>query len=95
LIDRNVLRDLHAVLAQADLPKMRMHDLRHSCASLLLAQGVSDRVVQEILGHSDIRLTKAVYQHVYDESRREAADAIDNLLGQMATKLATKTPRPA
>lgn len=43
---------------------MRFHDLRHSCATLLLVQGVSPRVVMEILGHSQINVTMNTYIHV-------------------------------
>ncbi len=54
---RNVVRSFKAILARAGLPDVRFHDLRHSCATLLLVQGVSPRVVMEILGHSQISLT--------------------------------------
>ena len=46
------------------LPDMRLHDLRHSCATLLLAQGVNPRVVMETLGHSQVSLTLNIYSHV-------------------------------
>jgi integrase len=49
---RNVTRQFKALLTAAKLPDMRLHDLRHSCATLLLAQGVNPRVVMETLGHS-------------------------------------------
>ena len=52
------------LLTSAGLPLFRWHDLRHSCASFLLAQGVAARVVMETLGHSDIRLTWDIYSHV-------------------------------
>jgi integrase len=54
LDERNVRRAFKEVLKIAELPTMRIHDLRHSCATLLLAQNVHPKVVQEILGHSQI-----------------------------------------
>ena len=63
-------------------PAMRYHDLRHSAASFLAAQGVSITVAKEILGHSDIRLTANVYTHVLDAAKRDAADAMDRLFPQ-------------
>jgi integrase len=45
------------LLKRTSLPRQRFHDLRHTCASLLLAQGVHPRVVMEVLGHSNINLT--------------------------------------
>jgi integrase len=74
---RNVLRMFRRVLRKAGLPKMRFHDLRHSCASLLLAEGVSPRVVMETLGHSRISVTMDTYTHVMPAPMREAAQAID------------------
>ncbi len=59
---------------------MRFHDLRHACASLLLAQGVHPRVVMETLGHSAIAVTMNVYSHVIPQLQRDAADQLDALL---------------
>ena len=58
-----------------------MHDMRHTCASLLLAQGVPARVVMEVLGHSQLGITMNLYSHVMPSALREAADAIDRVLG--------------
>ena len=52
------------VLAQAGLPHMRFHDLRHSAATILLSMNVHPKIVQEILGHSDISMTLNIYSHV-------------------------------
>jgi integrase len=76
---RNLLRQFKALLVTAELPDMRFHDLRHSCATTLISQGVHPRVVQEILGHSQISTTMNVYGHVLDATRRVAADAMDGL----------------
>jgi integrase len=69
------------LLDRANLPRMRFHDLRHSCASLLLAQRVPARVVMETLGHSRISVTLDTYTHVMPALQRDAADAIDRVLG--------------
>lgn len=78
---QNVARSFARLLDRAGLPRMRFHDLRHSCASLLLAQGVAPRVVMETLGHSRISVTLDTYTHVLPALQREAADAMDRALG--------------
>jgi integrase len=55
---------------------MRLHDLRHGCASLLLAQGVPARVVMEVLGHSQISMTLDTYSHVAPAFLGDAAKAL-------------------
>ncbi len=77
---RNIVRRFHALLDRAGLPSMRFHDLRHTCASLLLAQHVPPRVVMETLGHSQIALTMDTYSHVMPVMQREAATLMDQLL---------------
>ncbi len=78
---RNLTRHFRRALQDAGLPLRRFHDLRHSCASLLLAQGVHPRVVMEILGHSQISLTMNTYSHVIDKLQHDAAAQIDAVLG--------------
>ena len=63
-----------------DLRRVRLHDLRHACASFMIAQGVHPRVVMELLGHSQISLTMNTYGHVVDEVRREVANQMDAIL---------------
>lgn len=77
---RNVTRHFRSVLRKAGLPAKRFHDLRHTCASLLLAQGVHARVVMEMLGHSQIQLTLDTYSHVVPSLQRDAADLMDGVL---------------
>ena len=77
----NVTHAFQRVLKSADLPHQRFHDLRHACASLLLVQGVSPRVVMEVLGHSQVTLTLNTYSHVMPSLQREAADQMDAALG--------------
>jgi integrase len=63
------------------LPRIRFHDLRHSAASLLLAQGVPLRMIMEQLGHSSIALTANTYAHVMPTAMREVADKMELILG--------------
>jgi integrase len=67
-----VTHRFQVLLEAAGLPRQRFHDLRHACATLLLAQGVSARVVMETLGHSQIALTMNTYSHVAPELQRDA-----------------------
>ena len=69
----NDYRAFQALLQRAQLRKVRLHDLRHTAASLLLAQGVPSRVVMEILGHSQISVTLNTYSHVDTTLTQEAA----------------------
>jgi integrase len=80
LDDRNVRKAFKELLTAAKLPRIRIHDLRHICATLLLAQDVHSKVVQEILGHSQISLTLDTYSHVLPHVGREAAQQMDALL---------------
>ena len=59
---------------------MRFDDLRHACASLLIAQGVHPRIVMETLGHSQIGLTRNTYGHVLPALQREAALKMEEIL---------------
>ena len=62
------------------LPQIRLHDLRHSYATLALASGVNPRIVSGRLGHSTVALTLDVYSHVLPQQDRQAAEAIAGLL---------------
>jgi integrase len=66
----------------AGVRRILFHDLRHTCASLLLAQGVPPRVVMDVLGHSQLSITTDLYSHVMPTALREAAEAIDRALEQ-------------
>lgn len=76
-----VSHHFHRQLDKAGLAQRRFHDLRHSCATLLLVQGVSPRVVMDVLGHSQIALTMNTYSHVIPELKRDAADRMEELIG--------------
>ncbi len=78
----SVTHRFQKLLRRADLPHLRFHDLRHACASLLLAQGVHPRVVMEILGHSQISLTMNTYSHVIPALQRDAAERMGAILAR-------------
>jgi integrase len=65
----------------AKLPKTRTHDLRHTAATLLLAQRVNPKVVSEMLGHSTVSITLDIYSHVLPDMQQDAAAAIGAALG--------------
>jgi integrase len=79
---RALNEDFDRVIAKAGLRYVRLHDLRHACASFLLAQGVHPRVVMELLGHSQISLTMETYSHVIPEAMREAVARVGALLSR-------------
>jgi integrase len=77
---RNLIRNFKLILQAAGLPETtRFHDLRHSCATILLAQGVSLKTVSDILGHTDIRTTANIYGHTDDDQKRDATERIAGL----------------
>lgn len=78
---RNVNRWLAELCKRAGVRSIRPHDLRHTCASLLLAQGVRARVVMDILGHSQIAVTLDIYSHVLPALQDDAAERMDGALG--------------
>ena len=61
---RNVNRRRKELRRRAGLDWLRLHDLRHGCATLLLTQGVADRVIMTVLGHAEIGVTMNTYAHV-------------------------------
>jgi integrase len=80
LFDRNVLRAFHGI--------------RHACVSLLAAAGVPDKVIAEIVGHSDVRLTKNIYSHPDREQKRSAIAKLGEVLGPVAPQLAPSKAKP-
>jgi site-specific recombinase XerD len=82
LTPRNLNREFHKLLATAGLEHRRMHDLRHSFATLMLEQGEDLIVVSEMLGHSSTQITSDFYAHVRRGLQQRAADRMDALLGQ-------------
>jgi integrase len=74
----------HRALAAARLPDLRVHDLRHTAATLLLSRGVHPKIVQELLGHSTITLTLDTYSHVAPSLQAGVADHMERLFGSPA-----------
>ncbi len=69
------------ILRKNKLRDIRFHELRHSCASLLLAKGIPMKMIQDWLGHSDMATTANIYSHIDSASKKETAQAIGELLG--------------
>lgn len=67
--------EFERICRRLDLPAIRLHDLRHGAASLMLAAGVDMKVVQETLGHSNLSTTSNTYTSVFPEVAAAAADA--------------------
>jgi integrase len=82
IINPSNLRNRHfpKVLVRAGLPKIRFHDLRHTCATLLLTQNVNPKIVSEMLGHSSISVTLDTYSHVLPTMRENAVKALEEAL---------------
>ena len=76
----NVRRSLHALCRLADLPPLRVHDLRHLHATLLVAGGVDPKAAQRRLGHASLRMTLGVYARALPEADRQAAGALSLLV---------------
>lgn len=73
-------RSYKPLLAKAGLPHFRFHDLRHTAATLMLAQNVHVKVVSEMLGHSQISITLDLYSHVTPTMQRQAATTMEAFL---------------
>lgn len=82
-LDRHniIQRSFRPLLEKANLPAIRFHDLRHTCATLLLTRGVHPKIVQELLDHSTIAITLDTYSHVLPGMGDAAAGAMDEALG--------------
>ena len=75
-------RSWKPLLKKAGLPlDTRFHDLRHTCATLLLTRGVHPKTVQELLGHSSISITLDTYSHVLPNMQEKAVEAMEDILG--------------
>jgi integrase len=68
------------LLKRAKLPQIRFHDLRHTCATLLLSKNVNPKVVSEMLGHASIAITLDTYSHVLPNMQESAAKAMEEAL---------------
>jgi integrase len=81
-LDRRAVTKLKfkPLLKRAGLLEIRFHDLRHTCATLLLAKNVNPKIVSEMLGHSTIAITLDTYSHVLPNMRDQAAAAMEEVL---------------
>ncbi|MFF3373368.1 tyrosine-type recombinase/integrase [Streptomyces sp. NPDC002680] len=77
---RNMNRPFEALCVRAGVRKVRLHDLRHTCASLLHEQGADARMIMEVLGHSSIRVTMDIYTFGRLDSQRSAFDRVGDVL---------------
>ena len=83
----NILnRHFKPLLQNAKLPNIRLYDLRHTCATLLLSAGVNPKVVSERLGHASIVLTLDCYSHVLPDMQKEATEKLEGMLFNVAPK---------
>lgn len=76
----NLLKHFNKTLAAAELPKIRIHDLRHTCATLMLDAGVPLVTVSKVLGHSSVVVTAKIYAHALDKSKASAIAALSSRL---------------
>ena len=74
-------RSFKPLLQRAELPQIRFHDLRHTCATILLSRGQHPKLVQELLGHATIAITLDTYSHVLPGMGDGLADAMGEALG--------------
>lgn len=77
ILPNYISKTMPTLLKRNGFEHIRFHDLRHSCASLLLANGVSMKEIQEWLGHADFSTTANIYTHIDHKSKEETANAID------------------
>ncbi len=77
---RNLARDFHLACARAGVPSVRLHDLRHTAATLALTAGAHPKQVQEMLGHARVAITLDVYSHVTPQMHEETAEKIGRQL---------------
>jgi hypothetical protein len=84
-----VTRRFNALSRAAGLRHVRLHDLRHGAASLMLSAGVPMAIVSKMLRHSSIGITVDTYHHLSEDSARAASDAIGELLDRAFERTAT------
>lgn len=80
MLPRNFDNQYQLLLRRAGLPHRRVHDLRHTAASLMLAAGIPLHIVSKTLGHTSISMTANFYGHLYDSDRQKVADVMDDFL---------------
>ena len=83
------------LLRKSGLPRIRLHDLRHTCASLLLNQGFTLKDVQDWMGHSDIGTTANIYGHLDAARKQSMADRLSSCLSGQNPEDGRKTVETA
>jgi integrase len=87
-------RHFRPAVARTELPEgLRFHDLRHTCAAILIANGRSMEEVKDHLGHSSIRVTSDCYGHLFPKARRALADGLETIFQQAAIAPSADIPR--
>ncbi|GHO65735.1 hypothetical protein KSC_046270 [Ktedonobacter sp. SOSP1-52] len=76
-----ILKMFDRLLDEASIPHMRIHDLRHSAATILASMGINMKVIQEMLGHSDISITLGLYSHLMPSMQQEVIEKWDDVFG--------------
>lgn len=78
---RNLIRHFHQSLEKAELPSVKFHSLRHFTVTSLLQRGVHPKLVQTLLGHSQISITMDTYSHVIPGINKETSERMNDILG--------------
>jgi integrase len=81
LSQSNIRRQFIVLCGKAKVRTIRVHDMRHTAATLMIRSRINIKVVSETLGHSSIRITLDLYGHLLDEQKDELADAMERMLG--------------
>ncbi len=90
-----ILEMFRRILAKAGLPlELRIHDLRHSAATIFLSMGIHPKIVQELLGHSQISMTLDTYSHVLPSMQQEAMDKWETAFAPGGTTLSHGAEEP-
>jgi integrase len=88
----SVTNALKVALTRAGRPQIRVHDLRHTTATVLFEAGAHPKLVQDLLGHSTVALTLNTYSHVTAGLSREAARTMDTVLSTIRGTVAITAP---
>jgi integrase len=80
--DTDARKTLYAAVEALGLPRMTLHGLRHSCASILARRGVPAHRIKELLGHSSVAITMDIYAHVLEQDRADTAAEMDRVFGE-------------
>ena len=77
---RNLIRNFKYFLKKAELPDVRFHDLRHTCASIMYEARVPEAVISKMLGHSRISVTMDIYTHLREHAMEGAVEKMERFL---------------